>query len=151
MAKLTKLAISILFTLLLCTAAYATPLQITVSIAPQEYFVKKIGGDLVDVNVMVRPGSSPATYEPQPKQMAQLSKADLYYSIGVPFENAWLPRFKSANQELTIVKLEDSVARIPMQDHLHTTMTEQDNSPHVDHGANFIADPHIWLAPSLSG
>jgi zinc transport system substrate-binding protein len=40
--------------------------------------------------VMVKPGASPATYEPKPRQMAELSKAKLYFSIGVPFEKAWL-------------------------------------------------------------
>ncbi len=40
-------------------------LDITVSIIPQEYFVKKIGGDRVRVNVMVEPGVVPHTYEPK--------------------------------------------------------------------------------------
>lgn len=129
--------------LLISTLANAAPLQVTVSIVPQEFFVKKIGGDLVNVNVMVRPGSSPAVYEPQPKQMAQLSNSAIYFAIGVPFEQAWLPRFKSANTNLEIVHLDKSVVRQPMQEHIHK------GEVHHDHGDNYIADPHIWLAPPL--
>ncbi|CCO23361.1 metal ABC transporter solute-binding protein, Zn/Mn family [Maridesulfovibrio hydrothermalis] len=139
--------------ILACQTAQAAPLQITVSIVPLEYFVKKIGGDLVEVNVMVRPGSSPATYEPQPRQMAGLSKADIYYAIGVPFEQAWLPRFKSANKNLDIINLGDSVVKVPMQSHFHNenkrTHRSEAGHKHNGHDENFLADPHIWLAPQL--
>jgi ABC-type Zn uptake system ZnuABC Zn-binding protein ZnuA len=50
----------------------------------------KIGGGQVDVSVMVRPGSSPATYAPKPQQMAQLASAKIYFAVGLPFEQAWL-------------------------------------------------------------
>jgi len=63
-------------------------LDITVSILPQKYFVERIGADTVDVNVMVEPGASPATYEPKPQQMEALSEAEAYVRIRVPFENA---------------------------------------------------------------
>ncbi|MBI9111768.1 metal ABC transporter solute-binding protein, Zn/Mn family [Maridesulfovibrio ferrireducens] len=129
--------------LLIGTVAHTAPLQVTVSIVPQKYFVKKIGGDLVDVNVMVRPGRSPAIYEPQPRQMAQLSKAAIYFAIGVPFEQAWLPRFKSANTDLKIVHLSECVVKQPMQEHLH------EEKEHRDHNENFLTDPHIWLSPPL--
>ena len=71
-----------------------------VSILPQQYFVSQIGTDLVDVRVMVGPGHSPATYEPTPQQMAALSKADVYFRIGVPFESAWLDKIKLNNKNL---------------------------------------------------
>ena len=64
----------------------AGPIKVFVSILPQKYFVEQIGKDLVDVRVMVQPGASPATYEPKPKQLVGLSKAEIYFSIGVPFE-----------------------------------------------------------------
>ena len=45
-------------------------LPVFVSVLPQKYFVQQIGKDHVDVQVMVQPGASPATYEPKPRQMA---------------------------------------------------------------------------------
>ena len=43
-----------------------------VSIAPQKYFVRKIGGALVNVSVLVPTGADPHTYEPRPRQMVEL-------------------------------------------------------------------------------
>ncbi|WP_031484688.1 metal ABC transporter solute-binding protein, Zn/Mn family [Maridesulfovibrio frigidus] len=147
-----KLQFLLMTTILLCASiSQAAPLQVTVSIIPQAYFIKKIGGDLVEVNVMVKPGSSPAIYEPQPRQMAKLSKAEIYFAIGVPFEQAWLPRFEAANPKLNVINLADSVVRHPMQTHLHDT--DKHHEDEVEHtkerNDNFLADPHVWLSPPL--
>ncbi len=99
-------------------------LQITVSILPQKYFVERVGGSYVDVNVMVAPGNSPATYEPKPEQLAALSAADAYMSIGVPFESAWLDRIAAANSEMMMVDTAQGIEKVGN-------------------------DPHIWLAPEL--
>ncbi|MEA3338349.1 MAG: zinc ABC transporter substrate-binding protein, partial [Chloroflexota bacterium] len=56
-------------------AATQTPAEpagvfnVVVSIVPQQYFVERIGGEHVNVTVMVPPGFSPATYEPKPEQL----------------------------------------------------------------------------------
>jgi zinc transport system substrate-binding protein len=105
------------------------PLNVTVSILPQKYFVERIGGDLVNISVMVQPGESPATYEPKPEQMTALSNTDAYISIGVPFEKAWLEKFQAANSSMKMV---DTTQRI-------------DRKATPDGGF----DPHIWLSPSL--
>jgi len=55
-------------------------LTVSVSILPQKYFVERIGGDQVRVNVMVGPGDSPHDYEPKPSQMTSLSESDVYFS-----------------------------------------------------------------------
>lgn len=71
---------------------------VTVSIIPQKYFIEQITKDLVNVNVMVTPGSSSHTYEPKPTQMKELAQSDAYFSIGDGFEKAWLPKFKSQSK-----------------------------------------------------
>ena len=57
----------------------ADPLPVFVSIPPQKYFVEKIGGNRVNVSIMVTPGSNPHNYEPKPNQMTALSKAKIYF------------------------------------------------------------------------
>jgi ABC-type Zn uptake system ZnuABC Zn-binding protein ZnuA len=42
------------------------PIRVVVSVQPQAYFVERVGGKYVDVEVLVGPGRSPATYEPTP-------------------------------------------------------------------------------------
>ncbi|WP_321495248.1 metal ABC transporter solute-binding protein, Zn/Mn family [uncultured Desulfobacter sp.] len=137
-------------------AAWAqTPLPVFVSIVPQQYFVQQIGMDKVDVNVMVQPGASPATYEPKPAQMAKLSETRLYFSIGVPFETFWLDKIASANPDMIIVHTDKNIKKQPMAEHHHQGEEQgdhHDDKAHMDddhdHGHAGL-DPHIWLSPRL--
>ncbi|MDX9761644.1 MAG: zinc ABC transporter substrate-binding protein, partial [Desulfomonilia bacterium] len=54
-----------------------------VSILPQAYLVQRIGGDHVEVRVLVGEGQEPHTFEPTPAQMAALAQSDVYFTIGV--------------------------------------------------------------------
>jgi len=120
-------------------------LDITVSIVPQKYFVERIGGEYVAVNVMVLPGNNPATYEPKPEQLKALSSADAYVSIGVPFETVWLPKIAAANERMVIVDSIAEIERMPMSAHEHG----EDRADEEDEHAEGAPDPHVWLSPSL--
>ncbi len=121
----------------------AKKLPVFVSILPQKYFVQQIGKDLVDVQVMVKPGANPATYEPRPSQMAALSRTGLYFSIGVPFEQMWLKKIMAANPAMEVVPTDQGIEKIPM-----TAFHEEVGHRKEDHGHTGL-DPHIWLAPAL--
>lgn len=129
-------------------------LLVFTSIVPQKYFVERIGGDRVAVSIMVTPGESPATYEPKPRQMAALSKATLYFAIGVPFESSWLNKIAAANPDMTIVHTDAGIQKYPMETHHHhgNGMKEDghhkgESGPHADD--HIIMDPHIWTSPPL--
>ncbi|MDO9547245.1 MAG: zinc ABC transporter substrate-binding protein [Pelolinea sp.] len=106
---------------------------ITVSVLPEKYFVERIGGEHVQVNVMVGPGESPHSYEPKAKQMAALSNSALYFAIGVEFEDAWMERITSANPGLRVVDLSQDISKLPSSD--------------ADHNEDM--DPHIWTSPEM--
>ena len=119
----------------------ASKLSVYVSILPQKYFVQQICRELADVQVMVPSGASPATYEPKPRQMAAISKARIYFSIGVPFESAWLKKIAGTNPAMAVVPTDRDIQKRPMAvDHHH----EEQTPP--EHGT---LDPHIWLSPPL--
>lgn len=121
-------------------------LAVFVSIAPQKYFVEKIGGRRVDVRIMVQPGANPATYEPTPKQMAEISGAGLYLAVGVPFERVWLDKIAAANPAMQLVYTDNGIAKIPMAVHAHEAEEHPAGESESSQG---IPDPHIWLAPNL--
>ena len=122
----------ILILLQIPNTVQAGPTTVFVSIAPQKYFVERIGGDEVQVEVMVNPGESPATFNPNPKKMSQLANAKLYFSIGVPFEKVWISRIKNIQPNLKVVSLNKKIYIAP--------------SSHPQHDEG---DPHIWLRPPL--
>lgn len=49
----------LLIFMLFTTILFASKQELTVTILPQKYFVEKIVKDKFDINVMVKPGSSP--------------------------------------------------------------------------------------------
>ncbi len=121
-------------------AAATEKISVFVSILPQKYFVQRVGGDRVSVSVMVGPGESPATYEPGPRQMAALSRARLYFRIGVPFEEQWMARIRAANPGMSVLDGREGIRLRQM---------EPAGGGHAGHAGKGRPDPHIWLSPPL--
>ncbi|MFC1987894.1 metal ABC transporter solute-binding protein, Zn/Mn family [Chloroflexota bacterium] len=114
----------------------ATKLGVVVTILPQAEFVEAIGGEKVDITVMVPPGANPHTYEPIPSQMAALSKAKLYARVGsgVEFELIWMDKLIAQNTEMLVVDCSKGVELQPMTD-----VDEDEPAGSMD--------PHIWMSP----
>ena len=131
----------LIFVLTACSPSPSTEskstIGVTVSILPEKYFVERIGGDLVSVNVMVVSGADPHTYEPKPAQMAALSDSEIFFRLGVEYENAWLERISSTNPEMKIVDLSEDIQKLPSPAH----QGEVDTSEGLD--------PHVWTSPAL--
>ena len=111
-----------------------------VSILPQAYFLTRIGGSRVKVDVLVQPGQSPETYTVTPQQITAISAADLYFCVGVPFEDSVIPKFRQINTKLKVIDTRRDIHLRNMDNHdMHT-------ADHEHHGGQ---DPHIWLSPRL--
>ena len=119
--------------------------KVVVSILPTAYLVERIGGETVDVSVLVGPGQSPATYEPTPKQMAQISLADLYFRIGVPFEKAWIEKIAANAPSMKVVDLREGIKLRQVEGHHHHHEGEEGHAED-EHAATL--DPHSWLSPN---
>lgn len=116
-----------------------TRLPVFVSILPQAFFVERIGGNRVTVDVMVQPGQSPHTYAPSPKQMVRLARAKVYFRINAPFENGFIPKLQSAVPGIEIIDTTRGIVLEKMDDHNNTD----------DHHHDEDLDTHIWLDPLL--
>lgn len=142
----------ILFSLLMTLAlgACATPaapddqkLTVTVSILPQKWFADQIGGDRIRTQAMVGSGDDPHTYEPSPQQMTALADSDLYFTIGVEFEEVWMPRFETSNPAMKVVDSAEGIERIPAEfEHHHGEAETEEHAHGVEED-----DPHIWFSP----
>ncbi len=139
---ITRLAALLLLSGLMAPAQAEQKINVFVSIAPQQHFVEQVGGDRVAVSVMVGPGQSPELYEPTPRQMARLAGADLYFSIGMPFESSWLPEIRKNNPALKIVACCAELARLAGHEHHGHEHGGHDS----DHGNSM--DPHVWTDPN---
>lgn len=141
------------------TGITADTIPVFVTLAPQKYFVEQIGKNRVEVHVMVPPGADPHTYEPKPRQMMALSKAKLYFAIGVEFEKAKLEKILSAHPNLRVIHTDQGIAKKPMAfmgDHVHEADEPHSEREHHEEGEKGEdphdhdgLDPHIWLSPPL--
>lgn len=126
--------------------AFANPLKLEVftSILPQKYFIEKIAGDLVNVEVLVGPGMSPHTFEPLPQQMGRLSRAAIFFTVGMSFEQVLVERLVDLCPNLTIIDTAAKVAKRPISE----DDASHQHSEECSHETGTL-DPHVWLDPTL--
>ncbi|EHZ1957243.1 zinc ABC transporter substrate-binding protein [Campylobacter coli] len=125
--------------LLTCIVLQAKPV-VSVSIAPQAFFVKKIAANTLDVNVILPPNSNEHNFEFKPSTMKKLEKSDIYFTIGLEFEKVFTDKFKQNFPKLQVVNMQKNIALIQTHD------THEHSHEHEEH-EHF--DPHTWLDPIL--
>lgn len=113
---------------------------VTVSIAPQKYFVEQIAGDYFDVNVILPPGSVPEDFEPTPRQVKKIANSEVYFYIGhLGFEKSWIKKFTDSAKGVKYVSCSHNIdlLRGDIHDHDHSKAEKQAQG----------TDPHIWTSP----
>lgn len=121
-------------------------LQVAVSILPQIEIVKRIGGERVQVAAMIKPGFSPATYEPTPEDVAYLSQSQVYFRIGkIGFEQTHLSKLSASNPQMLVVDTSRDIVYRELAAHSHDE-AEEDHEHEEEASA---PDPHVWLAPQM--
>ena len=136
------------------TLAAAEPLWVFTSVLPVKTFVERVGGPHVEARALVQPGYDPHTYEPTPQQIVALTKAVLYVRAGVPFEDAWMARIRSANPDMRVLEVgaDARVQHVPAHPRDQPKAVD-DHDPHdsaVDrhgHAHTDEVDPHVWTSP----
>ncbi len=111
---------------------------VAVSILPLQYFAQRVGGDRIQVLVLVGPGQSPHSYEPTPRQMASLGQAVAWFTTEVEFENSLIPKIRGLYPKLRIVDTADGVPTRALESH-------NDGESGDGHKDESGRDPHIWL------
>lgn len=122
-----------LFCLLSALFAADSKLKVLVSVLPQKQMLERIGGEYVEVEVLVPSGKSPEIYEPSIAQMKYIQHASVFFGVGMPLESVWFKKFRTINAGLKYYSLTQN-------HHAHEAQ------PHDTHTHN----PHIWLSPKNS-
>lgn len=106
---------------------------VIVSIAPEVEFVKAVGGDKVDVTLMVPSTADVHTYEPLPSQISNVSRAKMYVQVGssIEFENNYMDKLTSSNSHMLVVNASEGIQMIP------NTAENEDET----------LDTHVWVSP----
>jgi zinc transport system substrate-binding protein len=115
--------------------SHAGRIKVIASIAPLADFAKQVGGERVDIKLLLPPGASPHTYEPTPKVIKDISDAEVFLKIGAGFE-FWAEKIIKVSENKKIIVVETSEG-IPLirDEHVHKRV---------------VGDPHIWLDPLIA-
>ena len=139
----------------LATAALTGPLSGTAHAAPAIQavasfsilgdMVRQVGGERVQVDVMVGPGADAHVYQPTPTQAKTVAKAQVLFSNGLGFEG-WMARLlKSANYKGKHVVATQEADVLAAEDNDHDAKPGAKKAAGHDHKHDLgKADPHAW-------
>ncbi len=137
------------------TADMADRLRVVATYSILGDMVQNVGGDLIDLAVLVGAGSDPHVYEPVPADNVTLSQATLIFENGLEFET-WLDRLYTASgSQATRVDVSKGIDLIRAEDHDHDADADHSHDADADHSHDHDHDhghghthgeydPHIW-------
>lgn len=108
-------------------------IKIVATLFPQYDFARQIGGDRVDVSLLLPPGTESHDFDPSPSDIVSISKSDLFIYTGDMMESWAGDIASSLGNSVTILNVSDSIP-----------LCESDHGEHDDSHSHAL-DPHIWL------
>jgi len=131
--------------LLLCVSCKKTPpengaqgkLQIVVSLFPLYDFTRTIGGDKVEVTLLLPPGMEAHSFEPKPDDIIRANKADLFIYTNRYME-PWAANISNGIDSRKTLVVDTSQG-------VHFLQAGQGAEHHHEGNNGEGMDPHIWL------
>lgn len=124
---------------------------------PPYDFARAVAGDTADITMLLSTGAEAHSYEPTPRDIAEIQNCDVFICIGGEDE-VWVDSILKAvdNDSMTIIRLfdyaelleEEAVAGASPDghDHHHHNNSENDHE-HDSEVSEDHADGHIWTSP----
>jgi manganese/iron transport system substrate-binding protein len=103
--------------------------------------VKQVGGDAIDLTILLPLGTDPHTFNPTPRDLAAISDAQAIFANGAGLEVFLTSMLKNAGTSTPVIAVSDG---IPLR-HLATDQPGPTPSPGQEENAG--NDPHTWFSP----
>ena len=110
-------------------------LKVLASFYPLYEFTKIIGGERIDVSVIVPSGIEPHDWEPTIQDLQKIQNADMIVINGIDLE-PWITKLVSVNPDILIVDTSNGISLLEKDKHMFNNKIQN--------------DPHIWLDPVLA-
>lgn len=127
-----------------CGAPSSNPesLKVVTTFYPLAYFAEQVGGDQVAVTNLTPVGGEPHDFEPSPRQIVQVTEADVTLYLGLGFE-PWMEDLKTELDAKGVVAVEANAQLSAFAD-----PSEENSQEETELDPAF--DPHTWLDPLLA-
>ena len=115
-------------------------------------FVSQVGGDNINLTIIMPPEADPHTYDPAPQDAGTIADADLIFYTGLKYEPASVVKLleSSACSTEAIAEVGENVFPIEFTEDGHDDHDEEghdDEEGHEGHGHGAY-DPHFWFDPN---
>lgn len=142
-----RLIICILCLTLLCGCSGTKPeltqncekITVVTTVFPLYDFARAIGGDLINLKMLIRPGTEVHSFEPLPSDMAAVYDSDLFLYIGGE-SDTWVDTLLD-DSDIKSLALIDCVSLVCEAEHEHKH-NHPDGHTHTDE--------HIWTSPKTA-
>ena len=114
-------------------------LQAVSSFNPLHEFSQIVGGEKIDVTLLVPVGVEPHDWEPTIKDVQRMQKSDLIVINGIGFES-WVDDLIENDYQGIIVNTSNGIE-------LNSSEEEHGEEGQEDEHGHLEGDPHIWLNP----
>lgn len=130
--------------------AASDKLQVVTTIFPPYDFVKNIGGDQVEVTMLLKPGMESHSYEPTPKDIIKIMNCELFLYAGGE-SDVWVEELLEGNDREVRAKAlldwvdpleEEHAEGMQIKEHGHDHSHEEEAQDHEDVEAHEDADEH---------
>ena len=119
-------------------------ISIVTTLYPLYDFAHEIGGDKVEVSLLLPPGVEAHAFEPKPSDIVKINESDLFIYTG-KFMEPWAEDIINGITNKN-VKVVDSSIGIELMKEEHEGEHEQVDEHEEEHGHEHNGvDPHIWL------
>ena len=124
-------------------------LQVVASFFPYAEFARAVGGEAVSVTTLVPSGVEPHDFEPTPRDMEKLYRADVVILNGAGID-AWAEKLvpELARRGIRVVRMTDFMDPLPVTEESYEPGVSEDDA-HDAHEESGL-DPHFWLDPVLA-
>ncbi len=125
-------------------------INVVTTIFPTYDFVRQIGGENVNVTMLLKPGQEAHSYEPTPKDILNIQNSDLFIYVGGE-NDVWVDEILDSmeNNRPQTLKLLDITNTL--EEEIVEGMEDEHNHHH-DHSHEDEAsiDEHVWTSPKNS-
>jgi len=119
--------------------------KVGATIFPIYDIVKQIAGDEFEVVLLLPPGTSPHTFDPQPSLLKDLQGAKLVFAIGYGLDT-WSDSVAQSINASVVVVDQDVELRATEENDDHDEDTESHKDEDEDEYGHGPIDPHYWLS-----
>jgi ABC-type Zn uptake system ZnuABC Zn-binding protein ZnuA len=147
--KLALFSVIVIATLILTACGGATApsaedgLQVLATTSIVADVVQQVGGDYVNVTLLLPLGTDPHTFVPRPQDAVSLAETQIIFANGAGLEEFLQPLLESTEAADKLVEVSDGIELLAFEENHHEgEATEGEEHQHED------GDPHTWMDPN---